>query len=251
MTASPWLILAALVVGTIVGSFIGLVVARLPHGLGVVGGRSRCDDCGVTLSPAELIPIVSYLRQGGRCRSCDGAIDRLSLIAELAGASIAVLALLRGGSPGGALALALFGWSLVALALLDLGHFWLPNRLTLPLLGLGFAAVLALPEIGLGARLVGAALGYGGLELMRRAYHRLRGFDGVGAGDPKLFGAIGAWLGPSSLAPILLAAATIGLVFVAVDWARGTPVDRYRALPFGTLLSLATVLLMPLIRVGG
>ena len=111
------------------------------------------------------------------------------------------------------LAGALFGWVLLTLALLDAGHFWLPDKLTLPLLLLGLAIVNEPPLLH---RLIGAAAGYAVLALIALAYRAARGREGLGGGDPKLLAAIGAWLGWQALPFVLLAASLAGLAWAGI-----------------------------------
>lgn len=232
------LIASGALAGAIAGSFVGAVVERWPRGESVARGRSRCDSCGHVLGAAELVPIVSYWVQRGRCRRCGASIAPAHLAAEVACAIVGATALAAAPLPVAA-AGALFGWTLVALALLDVEHFWLPDRLTLPL-GVGGIAVAA---AGLGPpldqSLIGVGLGYGVLAGIAALYKRARGRTGMGAGDPKLMGAIGAWLGWPLLAPVLLMASLLGLASVALRAARGDDVRRTDRLPLGTLLALS------------
>jgi leader peptidase (prepilin peptidase)/N-methyltransferase len=227
-----WPLFGALV-GLVVGSFVAVLVRRWPAGRGV-GGRSACDGCGATLRWWELVPLVSYLALRGRCARCGGEIDPRHSIVEMAGAAIGAVALWI--APGWAgLAGALLGWALLALALLDAGHLWLPDKLTLPLgavgLGLGVAPV---PE-----RVLGAAIGFVLLWAVATLYKRSRGRTGLGLGDAKLFGALGAWLGWRMLPGVLLAACLLGLAWVLALRLAGRPVGRGTALPLGTLLAIA------------
>lgn len=220
------------VLGAIIGSFLATIVVRWPHGESVLRGRSRCDGCGRTLSALELLPILSALAQRGRCRSCGATIDRDHLTIELGAAVIGAAAF--GLAPGLAGAgWAVFGWLLLTLAALDLRHLWLPDRLTAPLAALG----LAFGGITTGAwpldRLIGAVAGFASLWAIGAAYRRVRGQDGLGLGDAKLLGAIGAWLGWLALPFVLLAASVLGLIAAALSGG----LLRDRAVPFGAALA--------------
>jgi leader peptidase (prepilin peptidase)/N-methyltransferase len=152
---------------------------------------------------------------------------------ELAAGALGALALLANPSPAG-FAGALFGWILLALLALDLAHLWLPDRLTLPLLGLG----LAFGAGTLTDRLIGAAIGGGGALAIALAYRSLRGRDGLGLGDVKLMAALGAWLSAAMLAPLLLLSALAGLALAAVR-ARRAGGGGTDPVPFGACLALA------------
>ena len=217
--------LAVFVPGSVIGSFVALVADRWPRGEDVVSAPSHCRGCGRRLGPAQLVPVLSYCWQRGRCGWCGVGLPIDMLLAELAGGGIAVMALVRGVDMPGALALAGLGWALLLLALLDARHLWLPDAVTLPLavVGLVVGALGVLPEPGLMARLAGAGLGFGVLEIVRRGYRGLRGSEGLGGGDPKLLGAIGAWLGAEALPGIVLMAALLCLGWAGIEALRGRP----------------------------
>ncbi|KPF64174.1 hypothetical protein IP88_13915 [alpha proteobacterium AAP81b] len=222
--------------GLVLGSFIAVLTLRWPAGEGL-GGRSRCDSCAAPLRWFELVPVLSFALQAGRCRRCGAAIPLRHLAIEIVAALIGGLAL--GVSPAAiGWAGAGFGWGLLALAVLDAEHFWLPDALTLPLLAAGLLAGLWLAP-PLAERAWGAAAGYASLAAIAAGYRALTGRDGLGGGDPKLLAAIGAWLGWPLLAPVVLAAALLGLALALVDRARGVAVDRLTAVPLGALLAAA------------
>jgi leader peptidase (prepilin peptidase) / N-methyltransferase len=226
------------VLGSIFGSFIAALVIRWPQDRSVVSGRSVCDVCGHVLGAGELIPIVSATLQRGKCRHCDAAIDRRHLAIELAATLVGGVAL--GVSPGLAgLSGALFGWILIALMALDAEHYWLPDRLTLPLLVIGLCVGLAGIEPSLVDRLWGAAGGYLSLAAIAFVYKQVRGRDGLGGGDPKLFGAIGAWLGWQLLPMVLLGGSGVGLLYVLFRSLQGKPMTATDRLPLGALMALA------------
>lgn len=230
--------LALGVLGAIVGSFVAALVVRWPDGRSVMRGRSACDACERTLGARDLVPIVSALVLRGRCRTCAAPIDPRHWQIEVAAVAIGVVAGLTTATPV-ALAGAVFGWLLLALAALDVAALWLPDRLTgtLAVAGAASAAVGVVPDIG--DRLIGGAAGFAVLWLVAAAYHRVRGVDGMGGGDPKLFGAIGLWLGWRMLPAVLLIASLVGLAVVLIARARGREVGRDTPLPFGALLAVA------------
>lgn len=236
MTGWWWVIGAGL--GLIAGSFLATLLLRWPEGRSVVAGRSACDACGAPLGARDLIPLLSFAVAGGRCRACGVRIDRLHPAIEIGCAAIGVVSLAV--APGwSGLAGMLLGWILLALALLDARHFWLPDALTLPLLVLGLLA----GAIGIGPSLldqaIGAAAGFAVLAAMRLLYRSARGRDGLGGGDPKLLGAIGAWVGWQTLPLILITACCVGFGMIGWRVMTGRRVRASDRLPFGTMMAVA------------
>ena len=229
---------AGLLLGAIAGSFLATLLIRWPQGRSALRGRSRCDSCEAPLGAGELVPILSFAVQKGRCRRCGAAIDLRHLAVELAAAVMGMVALAAHPLPL-ALATALLGWWLLLVAMLDLEHQWLPDRLTLPLIPLGLGAAWAGFGPPFGDRLAGAAIGWGALALIAFLYRRLRGREGMGGGDPKLLAAIGAWVGAWQLPFILLGAGLAGLAAMLSMRARGEAVNAASRLPLGTLMVLA------------
>ncbi|MEH3159393.1 MAG: A24 family peptidase [Sphingomonas taxi] len=230
--------LALGVLGAILGSFIAALVMRWPQGRSVMHGRSACDACGATLTPGELVPLLSFLIQRGRCRRCGAAIDPWHPASELAAVAIGGVAGMV--APGWAgLGGAVFGWLLLALAALDIAAFWLPDRLTALLAAAGLASGAAGLTPDLGERLIGGAAGFGALVAIAWGYRAWRGRAGMGGGDPKLMGAIGLWLGWRMLPAVLVVASLIGLGVALFAAMTGRRMTRDTALPFGALLGLA------------
>lgn len=225
--------------GAIVGSHLATVLIRWPRGEGAGGGRSRCDGCGVALGPAQLVPLLSYAIRRGRCGACGAAIDRRHPLMEGAAALVGAISLALRPDMAGAVA-AMFGWWLLLIAALDADHYWLPDRLTLPLLGGGLAAALTGHGPPMEDRLIGALAGFAGLAAVGWTYRRLRRREGLGGGDPKLLAALGAWLGWQALPLILLGAGLIGLAALLVRKVGGHPIDAATMMPLGTLMAAAT-----------
>jgi leader peptidase (prepilin peptidase)/N-methyltransferase len=210
--------------------------------LQVLAGRSACDGCERTLHATELVPVLSYVAQRGRCRSCGARIVPSHLVVELLGLAIGVASGLA--APGWVgVAGAVFGWLLLALAAIDLRAFWLPDPLTAALAFLGLGGGLLGLAPSLPDRLIGGAAAFAALWLVATGYRRLRGRTGLGGGDPKLFGAIGLWLGWHALPLVLLLACLLGLAVVAVTRILGRPLTATDRLPLGTLLAPAAFLL--------
>lgn len=235
--------------GLLAGSFLGLVSLRLPAGDGIVAGRSRCGGCGRPLAPWRLVPVLSYLASKGRCTACGSVIPLRYPLMESACAAIGASAALGQPSVAGAVLTALLGWQLLLIAVVDAEHFWLPDRLTAPLLGTGLLAALTLDRLFLVDSIAGAAAGFAGLWLVGRAYRHIRGRQGLGGGDPFLLAAGGAWTGWIGLPSVLLWSALAGLSVVAARLLTGRDVSGSDRLPFGVFLAIGvwlTWLLGPL-----
>jgi leader peptidase (prepilin peptidase) / N-methyltransferase len=235
--------LAAMLAGAAIGSFIGAALVRLPEGRSVLAGRSACDACAVPIAARDLVPLVSWLALGGKCRHCGAAIGAWQPFAELAGALIGGAAVLL-APPGLALPAMLLGWQLLLLALIDAHHLWLPRPLTVLLAtsGAGLAAWRGWQEVSfapLVAAVAGGALGFIMLWGVARGYRMLRGRDGMGDGDPPLLGALGLWLGPMGVIGTVIGASLIGMVAALVMLLARRPVAADTALPLGTLMAAA------------
>lgn len=224
--------------GLIIGSFLATMIQRWPLGQSVTSGRSRCDHCGQAIAVRDLVPLASFVLLGGKCRACDAKIDPTHVTVEVLCGLVGAAAMLAAPGQAGLMG-ALFGWLLVALAALDLKHFWLPDRLVVMLLLVAGASA----AIGVAPRWIdrafGAVAGFVTLALISVAYRWLRRRDGLGGGDPKLLAGIGAMLGWQALPLILLGASTVGLLFVALRLAGGHKVEATDRLPLGALMALA------------
>lgn len=240
MTIDPWLLALLLGgLGLVFGSFIATLAIRWPQGRSALQGRSQCDACGKPLAARELAPVLSFMLQRGRCRGCGAAIHPSHLLTELAGLAIGVAAAFATLSTVEAIAGAVFGWLLLVLAAMDLAAFWLPNLLTGALAAAGLATGLVGIPPGMEARLIGGIGGYAALAAVAAGYRLVRGRQGLGGGDPKLFGAIGCWLGWQALPLVLLAAALIGIAAVLGFMMGGRKLTGADRLPFGVMLAAA------------
>jgi leader peptidase (prepilin peptidase)/N-methyltransferase len=184
----------------------------------------------------ELVPLASWLAQGARCRHCAGRISAVYPLVELTAAAVGLWGVVV--VPGWlGWVTAVLAWVLLFLAVVDLRHLWLPDAVTLPLIPAGLAVVwLAQPERLLD-HAVGAAAGFGLLAGVRWAHMRLRGEEGLGLGDAKLYAAAGAWVGWAGLPGVLLIAGVAGLAGIGLQRiVRGRPVERQ--MPFGPWLAL-------------
>jgi leader peptidase (prepilin peptidase)/N-methyltransferase len=223
--------------GLLVGSFLNVVIARLPARESLVSPRSRCPSCGTPISPRDNVPVVSWLALRGRCRSCGARISPRYPLVELGTAALcAAVVAAKGADEDAWLGLALVV-ALVPIALIDLEHRIIPNRLVAPG-ALAAVAIVALVDPGdLPEHLIAAAAAGGFLLVAALAYPR-----GMGMGDVKLAGMLGLFLGVS-VAPAMLAAFLAGsLVGAAIIARRGAVEGRKTAVPFGPFLALGALL---------
>lgn len=218
--------------GAIVGSFLNVVVYRLPRGESLVAPGSRCTGCAAAIAPYDNVPVVSWLVLRGRCRRCEAAISPRYPIVELMTALVFVaVAAARGLTPELLLYLPLAA-ALIAVAGIDIDHRIVPNRIVLPaaIWGIGASAVLRpaeLPELliagaGAFAALLVAALAYPG---------------GMGMGDVKLAGVMGLYLG-IAVVPAMLVAFLAGSVYGLAKIARHGARARKQAVPFAPFLAI-------------
>lgn len=237
--------------GAILGSYLATVAIRMPQGGSANRGRSQCDQCHQPLRASDLVPLLSYLGQRGRCRHCGAKIDPLHFIVELAGAMICGVAALMATSLMQVGAALLFGLVLLLLAALDGRHFWLPNPLTALLALGGLIAGEALFGASLTDRLIGGVAGFASLYAIAFLYRSLRQREGMGGGDPKLLGAIGLWTGWVPLPFITLGAALLGLGYALTTPKKSaeTPASL-TALPFGAFMAVAAIAYMLIVLAG-
>jgi leader peptidase (prepilin peptidase) / N-methyltransferase len=280
LATSPALFVGTcMMLGLIVGSFLNVVIYRLPvmlerqwreqcaEATGADAGattvpaaavqrfnlivpRSACPECKAPIGALQNIPVLSYLVLKGRCANCGTAISaRYPLVEALTGILSALVAW-KFGFGWAALAGLVLTWFLVALAFIDLDHQLLPDSLTLPLLWLGLCASLWLPltagaavPVAVRSSLTGAVAGYVSLWSVYHLFRLLTGKEGMGYGDFKLFAALGAWLGWQMLLPIILLASAVGAV---TGIAMLTIRKQHRSTPiaFGPFLAAAGWLML-------
>lgn len=251
---------AAGLLGLAVGSFLNVVVHRLPRmmegewrrdcrallgleaepaaaPLNLVRPRSRCPQCGRAIPALENIPLLSWLALRGRCAGCGGRISLRYPLIELLTGVLSLLVVQRFGPTAAALAALLLTWSLVALAAIDFDTQLLPDDITLPLLWAGLLCALFGWFTDLHSAVIGAAAGYLLLWSVYQAFRLLTGKEGMGFGDFKLLAALGAWLGWQSLPLIIVAASATGSVVAIALLLRGH--ERTQPIPFGPYLAAA------------
>jgi len=275
MAAADWMDAALLgVLGLLVGSFLNVVIHRLPKmmerdwaaehaqydaeaqmtaaggAMPVAGAhgqtpaarfdlwqpRSRCPSCGHAIAWYENVPVVSYLFLRGRCSACKAPISPRYPLVEVLTAALFFWCGARWGLSATSAAWCAFCAALVALAFIDWDTTLLPDDITLPLLWGGLlAAAFQLTSVPLFSSVLGAAAGYLSLWSVYWAFKLATGKEGMGYGDFKLFGALGAWFGWEALVPVILVASVIGaIVGIGMKFASSLREGGY--VPFGPFL---------------
>jgi leader peptidase (prepilin peptidase)/N-methyltransferase len=233
-------------VGLALGSFLNVVITRLPLEEQVWAGRSRCPHCRNPIPWQDNLPLLSFLLLRRRCRFCRQPISWRYPGVELAGGLLALALWAR--FPGSSLLLvyAPFTAALIVLTGLDLEHRWLPDVITLPGAALGLILSLIFPHLSFWEALAGALAGGGVFYLLGWAYEKLTGKMGMGGGDVKLMALIGAFLGLKSLPFVIIFSAALGslagiaAVLITGTWRRGG--WRTTAIPYGPFLAGAALL---------
>ncbi|RVU32084.1 prepilin peptidase [Neptunomonas marina] len=243
----------------LVGSFLNVVIYRIPvmmeheweDNLAEAQGkeveretfnlsvpRSRCGNCQHQIRWYENIPVISYLILKGKCSQCKTAISLRYPAIELLTALLSVLVIYTLGFNGFGLAAVVFTWLLIALTFIDLDHYLLPDRITLPLLWLGLLINTREMFTNLSSAVWGAAIGYLTLWSIYWLFKLLTGKEGMGYGDFKLLAALGAWCGATSLPLIILLSSVTGVVLAIVMVAFKRH-EAQKPLPFGPYLAIA------------
>jgi len=212
--------------GTVVGSFLNVVVARVPAGLSVVRPGSRCPRCLAPIAWFDNVPILSWVALRGRCRGCRAPISFRYPLVELLAGLAALVAWHRHGLSTAALAEFAFSAALLALSFIDLDTWLLPHAITVPLLGAGLAvSALGAGPASLASSALGAAVGWGSFALVAFLGEKALKKEALGFGDVWLLGGIGAWLGAKALLPVVLLASVqgtvVGVILILLGRAEG------------------------------
>jgi len=239
---NPYGIILAAVVGSCLGSYATTLAVRMARQEQSLSGRSACDNCDVTLSFAQTVPILSYVLSGGACRACSSRIDPVHVAGEALGAGVAAVAFLV-AAPERATLIALAGLALLAASIVDIRTQRLPHFLVAIVGVCGLALSATGGRQMLGIAVVSAATAFAVLELTRWALGRLKGEPVLGAGDVILLAALALWLRAAT--PWALVLASVGGLVVAGirNEARGRiafgPYLAAVAWPIGLYLELA------------
>jgi len=261
LQSSP-LVLVSLVciLGLLVGSFLNVVIYRLPimmeqdwkaqceelnnqtseplapFTLSVP--RSRCPHCEHEISAIENIPVISYLVLGGKCKQCKAPISKRYPIIEALTGLLSVIVAWHFGFDWACVGALLLTWALIALTFIDIDHQLLPDSITLPLLWLGIIFNLFAVYTDLSSSIIGAIAGYMSLWLVFHAFKLVTGKDGMGYGDFKLLAALGAWFGWTLLPSIILLSSLVGAI-VGISLVLFRKHQRNIPIPFGPYLAAA------------
>ncbi len=204
---------AAAIVGLMTGSFLNVVIYRVPRKLSIVKPRSFCPKCRRGIPWYENVPVASWLLLRGRCRGCGDRIGARYPIVEAAGAALAMLALHAfGPTPSAAFAFAFF-MALLAITLIDWDFRIIPDALSLPFIAIGIAWSFFSPTLSLTGSLLGALVGGGAIYLAGLVYRLVRKAEGMGGGDVKLMAMIGAFVGLRLVLPVILFASFAGTIY--------------------------------------
>jgi leader peptidase (prepilin peptidase) / N-methyltransferase len=258
---SAWAIALALFVGLLVGSFLNVVILRLPVRLdwawrqearevlglpevyepkpgGLAIERSACPGCGHQLNAWENVPLLSFVFLRGKCSACKSAISwQYPLVELITGVLFAVCIWRFGFSLQGGLA-CLFTAGLIALSGIDLRTTLLPDQITQPMLWLGLLISLITVFVDPVSALLGAAFGYVSLWSVTRLFKLLTGKDGMGAGDFKLLAVLGAWCGVNAILPIVFISSLVGAIIGGI-WLATAGKHKDTQIPFGQYLAIA------------
>lgn len=263
-TNSTWLLVCVGLISLLIGSFLNVVIYRLPvmmerewkhectEFLGgedtltstdttrfnLVVPRSQCPSCGHNIASWENIPIISYLVLGGKCASCRTPISMQYPLVEIATALLSMLVAYQYGFSWQTLGLLVFTWTLVALFMIDAQTMLLPDDLTYPLLWLGILLNMNGGFVPLADSVLGAVFGYLSLWSIYHLFKLLTGKEGMGYGDFKLLAALGAWGGWQILPFVIFASSALGALF-GIVWMLIKRNGQSLPMPFGPWLAMA------------
>ena len=228
--------------GALIGSFLNVVIYRVPRGLSVVGGRSKCPGCSATIRWHDNVPLLSWLVLRGRCRDCTCRIPVRYPLVELLGALSAAGAVWANGLTLTAVWVFAFLAIMIAITFIDWEHQIIPDALSIGGTVLGWVGAWVCLDVTVMESLVGSLVGAGLILTIAALYKAARKVDGMGGGDVKLMAMIGAFLGWQMVLAVLFLAALAGSVYGMV-LLRRTGGDGKTAVAFGSFLAPAACLM--------
>lgn len=231
----------ALSAGLCIGSFLNVLIYRLPLGRSIVKPGSACPNCGARIRWYDNIPVLSYLLLRGKCRHCQSRISLRYPLVELVTGLLSLAIFFRYGVSWACLFYFIFISGLIAIIFIDFDHQIIPDVITYPGIVAGFISSLILPNITYSDSLIGIILGGGILYLIALGYLMLAKREGMGGGDIKLLAMIGAFLGWQALPFTILSSAFLGSVVGIIAMLK-TGKDTKMAIPFGPFLSIGAIL---------
>jgi leader peptidase (prepilin peptidase)/N-methyltransferase len=231
----------ALVLGLLVGSFLNVVIHRLPLRMSVVHPGSHCPKCRKPVKPWDNLPVLSWLLLLGKCRSCKTRIPFRYPMIEALTAFFFVISAALIHDPVRLVFVLLFGCAMIVITFIDLDHRIIPDSITLPGMAVGVAAAFLGAVVGPKDAFVGILVGGGGLLALAAGYRAATGREGLGGGDIKLLGMVGAFLGPSGAFLTIMIGSIAGTLFACVYMLRSGQ-GRTTELPFGTFLAPGAVM---------
>lgn len=261
LATSPvaWVIIVG-IIGLLVGSFLNVVIYRLPIILErewteqcaelrdqtippeavftLSTPRSTCPHCGHAITALENIPVISYLFLAGKCKACRSPISIRYPIIEALSALMSVIIAWHFGFGWSAVGALLLSWALIALTFIDVDHQLLPDKITLPLIWLGLAFNLSGVYTDLHSSVIGAIAGYVSLWSIYHLFKLVTGKEGMGYGDFKLLAALGAWMGWQALPMIVLLSSFVGAI-IGITLVLLKQHQREIPIPFGPYLAIA------------
>lgn len=233
---------AAVLFGSLFGSFLNVVIHRLPRKESIVFPPSRCTSCGSGIAPWDNIPILSWLLLGGKCRNCRAPINVRYPLVEAAAAILTGLVVWKYGFTMASVGYTWFCLALLAITLIDLEHRIIPDAISLPGTIIGFLFV-RWTEVTWVEAAIGAAAGFGVLLLVGVVYEKVTGVEGMGGGDIKMAAMMGAFLGWKGVLLTIFIGSFLGSVAGVIAMSRGKG-GRRTALPFGTFLAPGALLVL-------
>lgn len=238
-TLTTYHIIFIFILGMVFGSFLNVVIYRLPRGTSLIWPPSACPKCGTRIKFYDNIPLMSFIFLLGKCRHCGARISIRYPLVEVASGLLLVWVMLSDGPSGLVTSRSVFVLFLLAVAIIDWEHMIIPDELSLGGCVVGFVMSFFNPTVTVTASLLGIFVGGGLLLAVGYLYQRVRGVEGLGGGDVKLAAMIGAFLGWKGLVLCVLGGSVAGSIYGLALMAAGRGAQT--KVPFGTFLAAGAV----------